>query len=471
MKSARVLFVAVILVALAGPVLAVGCDLSLPDNFRQAGTDNKTTTYESSDREIKVKVLTGKLAQGQTAKDLYQAALNQLGKDKTSRVTYKKITDDWYVITGYVQNDRAIFYTKAALKDRMACFATAWVPPANKNGTPVAKAIAKTLSVNPNASSQENTVAQAGNDLSEIRDYDYTLPQKFSRFLVAPLGESKIALDQNFHFLTCGKSKTSEACISLISPIATTDGEMVCIPDMKITFLFDKNNRLSNIICDILPKTYVKINTLMKSAFGHGLNKTLPIGTMTLNKISWLNEDVQIHHLTGRNTDGEFYDSYALHLRAVLMQAGSVNQASGQPESKVAASTQNTEKRQNAGKWDLDEFGHLIIYKNPEAKQIIESYNMDCNADDKRYVPLIYFLAIKIRHWNAWFKQENYIVVESVGNEARAVQYFTKKEAIQAMGNPVILQINKWGEISGQDLRVACFRGDEYPYPIYIIPK
>lgn len=108
------------------------------------------------------------------------------------------------------------------------------------------------------------------------------------------------------------------------------------------------------------------------------------------------------------------------------------------------------------------EYKGRINYKTVYARKVVDSFNIDCNSNDKRYLPLSNILYAKLAALdNNQMHLE--IEVDSRDDDVRITDYLVGKKG-EVVHSSVSYEINKWGELRAINTRLeaiknSCFHG------------
>jgi hypothetical protein len=117
-------------------------------------------------------------------------------------------------------------------------------------------------------------------------------------------------------------------------------------------------------------------------------------------------------------------------------------------------------------------YARHITYSSPRAAQIVKSFEIDCEAPDGRYVPLLNILYVSIAAGEDKWQTKYH--VENRGDNVRIIEKAYFPDGRQMQGGGLKFEINQWGEltphlgITTEAILNTC-RGSYGP--IWIIPK
>lgn len=112
-----------------------------------------------------------------------------------------------------------------------------------------------------------------------------------------------------------------------------------------------------------------------------------------------------------------------------------------------------------------------IKYDTAAASKAVKGFNLDCQAKDRRYLPLEHLLLAKLSSLdesNGWLT----IRVDSRGDDVRLYDELVRADG-RVIDSRVAFELNRWGELRSMNgrmeaVRNACFGSQG---PIWIVPK
>ena len=116
-------------------------------------------------------------------------------------------------------------------------------------------------------------------------------------------------------------------------------------------------------------------------------------------------------------------------------------------------------------------YASRLLYKTEFAKRVVEDFNLDCKAQDGRYLPLSNVLYAKLASLDG---DTGHLIIEvdSRGEDVRVTDYLIGKDG-EVMHSSIGYEINKWRELRTVNTRLeavrnSCFGGYG---EIWIIPS
>lgn len=110
-----------------------------------------------------------------------------------------------------------------------------------------------------------------------------------------------------------------------------------------------------------------------------------------------------------------------------------------------------------------DKYHDRAIFKTADSKRIIESFNIQCNSKDGRYLPLINIIYAKIASMD---NKTTYLgmIADSRGEEIRIYDVLVSKTSGKIISQSLAYEIDKWNELRIIGTTVdahlsACFSG------------
>jgi hypothetical protein len=108
------------------------------------------------------------------------------------------------------------------------------------------------------------------------------------------------------------------------------------------------------------------------------------------------------------------------------------------------------------------QFAHRITYRTEQARQAVESFNVDCRGPDGRFLPLSNVILAKLASMSAEHAHLE-VDVDSRGDEVRITDVLVDRNG-QEMHRTLAFEIDRWGELKVRNGRVqavlnACYGG------------
>lgn len=113
----------------------------------------------------------------------------------------------------------------------------------------------------------------------------------------------------------------------------------------------------------------------------------------------------------------------------------------------VSDPSAGTEARTTDASAELhSKYSKNVTYSSPRAEQIVKSFEIDCQAPDGRYVPLLNIMYAAIAAGDG--KWQTKYIVENRGGNVRIIEKAFYLDGRPMQGGGVKFEINQWNELT-----------------------